>query len=81
MRTTRCADQVVKARATSRRHHDQIDLLSLSHVDDFTVGRSHPHQSCHFHASGLGFRDDLRELLRGLALQILYKGRAKLGGT
>src|SRR5262245_9249769 len=31
-------DQMAKARATCRCHHDQIDLLSLGHVDNFLVG-------------------------------------------
>src|SRR5215813_2916130 len=44
-------DQVAKARATCRRHHDQIDLLGLGHVDNFTVGCSHRHQSRHFYAN------------------------------
>ena len=71
-------DQAAKARASCRRHHDQIDVVGLGGLDDRTVRRSHGHDACHLDLGSLGLGNDLRHIRGGLALQILQEGCAQM---
>ena len=72
---------MAKPRSSRGRHDDEIHLSSFRCLDNLAIWRPYRHESHHIAKGSFRFRNQLRQILGGLTLQIVQECCVHGGGN